>query len=387
MFISLCGTWIQSAAQSWLVYDLSNSSFLLGLVVFVNHIPIFLFSLFSGVIVDRQNKRNLLIVTQTLFMILAFILAVLTQFKIVTVNSILLIALFNGIIFSLDAPARQAIIVEIVGKKNLLNAIALNSLAFNSARMIGPALGGIIIAGLSVAGCFYINAVSFLAFIFVLLVIKPMSAPKKDNNNHFIEDFKSGIRFVRNNPNYIILLSIIGTVSFFSFSYFVLMPVFAKDVFSVGAKGYGLLLSAGGIGSILAAMQLAGLKDEKKQINILFISIFLFTVSLIAFSFSHSFLLSCFILALGGYSSLSSMVVVNSLIQANVPDEFRGRVMSMFMLTFAGTVPFGSLAAGSLASLIGAEKTVTLLGIISFIIFLLLVKRIDRKKLVFHEKS
>ena len=276
MFISLCGTWIQSAAQSWLVYDLSNSSFLLGLVVFVNHIPIFLFSLFSGVIVDRQNKRNLLIVTQTLFMILAFILAVLTQFKIVTVNSILLIALFNGIIFSLDAPARQAIIVEIVGKKNLLNAIALNSLAFNSARMIGPALGGIIIAGLSVAGCFYINAVSFLAFIFVLLVIKPMSAPKKDNNNHFIEDFKSGIRFVRNNPNYIILLSIIGTVSFFSFSYFVLMPVFAKDVFSVGAKGYGLLLSAGGIGSILAAMQLAGLKDEKKQINILFISIFLF---------------------------------------------------------------------------------------------------------------
>ena len=379
MFVSLCGTWIQWTAQNWLVYDLSGSPFLLGLVVFVTHIPILLFSLFTGVIVDRKNKKNILLLTQAGFMVLAFILAIITQLRIVTVNAIMIIALFNGIIFSLDAPARLSIIVELVGKKNLLNAIALNSLAFHSARMIGPALGGLIIAYFSVAGCFFLNAVSFLAFIFVLLLIKPESTAR-NNNNHFMDDLKGGIRFIRNNPIYVVLMSIVGIVSFFGFSYVILMPIFAKDIFGMGPKGYGFLLSAGGIGSILAAIFLARLKDSKKQPQILLVSLFLFAFSMIAFSISRSFFLSCFILTFGGFSSLSIFTIVNSLIQSSVPDEYRGRVMSMFMLTFAGTIPFGSLLAGSLASLIGADKTVTFFGLSCLILFLILSKKLRSMK-------
>jgi len=374
MFVSLCGTWIQWTAQNWLVYDLSGSSFLLGLVVFVTHIPIFLFSLFSGVVVDRKDKKNILLLTQTSFMFLAFILAIITHFRIVTVKAILIIALFNGIIFSLDAPARQSIIVELVGKKNLLNAIALNSLAFHSARMVGPAVGGILIAIISVAGCFYLNAISFLAFIFVLLLIKP-KRPPRNSNNHFMHDLKSGVKFVKNNPIYIVLLSIVGIVSFFGFSYIVLMPVFARDIFRVGAKGYGFMLSAGGIGSILAAIFIARLKDLQKQPPILFVALFVFAFSLIAFSISRNFLISCAILVFGGFSSLGTFVIINSLIQASVPDEFRGRIMSMFMFTFAGTIPFGSLISGSLASVIGANRTITLFGTTCLVLFLLLSKK------------
>ncbi|MFH1622195.1 MAG: MFS transporter, partial [Candidatus Omnitrophota bacterium] len=307
MFVSMCGTWIQAMVQNWLVYDLSKSSFMLGLVGFITYSPIILLSLFSGVLVDRVNKRYLLVFAQIAFMLLAFALALLTQFNLITVNLILLISLLNGIVLSLDAPARQAMVFELVGKERILNAVALNSIAFHSARMIGPALAGIFVVIISIAGCFYINAISFLAFIVALLWIRPKHAANHNNNIHFMQDLKGGINFIKSNRIYIILISIVGAISLFGFSYSVLLPVFAKNVLGLEIKGYGLLMSASGVGSLLGGFMLASLNKSKSQIKILSFTLIVFAISLILFSLTTSLVPSILILVLAGFSSLSSL--------------------------------------------------------------------------------
>ena len=380
MFVSLCGAWIQTMAQSWLVFELSNSSFLLGLVWFFSYLPIFLLSLFSGVLVDRINKKYLLLFTQVAFMGLAFLLAVFTQFEIVTVKFILIVAMLNGVILSLDAPARQSIVVELVGKQKILNAIALNSIAFHSARMLGPALAGIFIAAISIAGCFYINAISFLAFIIALLLIKPKHITR-NNNNHFLVDLKSGIKFIMQNRIYLILISIVGIISLFGFSYVVLMPVFAKVILNLDVKGFGLLMSASGVGSLLAGLKLASLKESNKQPRFLVFSLYVFSFGLVIFALSKSFIFSILILVLIGFSSMSALVIINSMIQTMVPNEFRGRVMSIYILTFAGTIPFGSIVAGSLSQVIGVSNTLIVSGSLCFILFLF-TNKVLKKRIV-----
>lgn len=387
MFVSMCGTWIQAMVLNWVVFDLSKSSFLLGLVGFVTYSPIIFLSLFSGVLVDRFNKRYLLFFTQTTFMVLAFVLAFLTQVNIITVKFILLISLMNGIAISLDAPARQSIVFELVGKEKILNAVALNSIAFHSARMIGPALAGIFVAVISIAGCFYINAISFLAFIIALFFIRPKHAVNQNNNKHFFEDLKGGINFIRSNRIYLVLISIVGSISVFGFSYAVLLPVFAKNVLGLEIKGYGLLLSASGVGSLLGGFMLAGLKKPKSQIKILIFSLFAFVFSLIFFSLATSLVASILILILAGFASLSSLAIINSLIQTMVPNEFRGRIMSIYMLVFIGTIPFGSLLAGSLAQSIGVSRTLLSLGLVCFVLFLYLSRKIVKNKFVFSQCS
>jgi len=387
MFISMCGTWIQAMVQNWLVYDLSQSSFLLGLVGFVTYSPIIFLSLFSGVLVDRINKRYLMVFTQIAFMLLAFALAILTQFNIITVKLILVISLMNGIVLSLDAPARQAMVFELVGKEKILNAVALNSIAFHSARMTGPALAGILVAVISIAGCFYVNAVSFLAFIVVLLLIRPKHAANQNNNKHFFQDLKGGINFIKANRIYLVLIAIVGSISLFGFSYSILLPVFAKNILGLQIKGYGLLMSASGIGSLLGGFMLASLKKPKSQLRTLIFSLFTFAFSLIFFSLTKSLVVSVLILVLAGFSCLSSLAIINSLIQAMVPNEFRGRIMSIYMLVFIGTIPFGSLLAGTAAHSIGVSPTLFILGLACLILFLVLSKKIiSNYKLIFNEK-
>jgi len=372
MFVSMCGTWMQIMAQSWLVFELSHSSFLLGLVGFVNSLPVFLFSLFSGVLVDRVNKKVLLIIAQVISMCLAFLLAVVTQFNIVTVNFILLITMLNGIVLSLDAPARQAIIAELVGKRNILNGIALSSIGFHAARMLGPALAGMCIAAISVAGCFYINAVSFLAFIVALFLIKPKVAARNNNNSPFMEDLKGGVKFILNNKAYLILISAMGVVSLFGLSYMILLPAFAKDVLGLDSRGFGLLMSCSGVGSLLGGLVLAGLKDPIKRIKFLIAALHVLSLSIIALAFSSSFIFSGVILASIGFTILSSSAIINSVIQTMVPDEFRGRIMSIYVLTFAGTAPFGSIMAGSLAQMLGVRAAFGVMGFICLCSFLVL---------------
>ncbi len=369
MLVSLVGTWLQSVAQSWLVFQLTGSSFLLGLVGFLSSIPVFIFSLFAGVIVDRTNKKTILIFTQNAFMILAFLLAILTQTRVITPGHIMLIAGLNGLIMAFDAPARQAMVVELVGKPQLMNAIALNSAAFNSARILGPALAGILIAAIGMYGCFYLNAVSFLAVILALFAIKIKPVAVNPARGHFLAELVEGLRFIRNNRIVLILISMVAATSLFGVSYVVLMPIFATTVLMVGSAGFGILMSASGLGALVAALMLAQLGDFRRKGRLLVVSALVFSFSLVLFSCSRVFMLSLLSLASIGWSSVTAISLINTILQTLTPDRFRGRVMSAFMFTFAGVLPFGNLLAGSLGHLAGVSFAVMSGGIICAVFF------------------
>ncbi|TRZ96274.1 MFS transporter [bacterium] len=369
MLVSLIGTWIQTVAQSWLVFQLTNSAFLLGVVAFLNSVPVFFLSLFGGVAADRMNKRNILIVTQSAFMVLAFFLAILTHLKLITPFQIMLIAVLNGIVLAFDAPARQSMVVELVGKKHLLNAIALNSAAFNSSRIIGPAFAGILIATIGMSGCFYINGISFFAVLLALLSIRVNNLSKNGAQGHTLSDMKAGLQIIKNDRLIMALIMMVGIVSLFGVSYVILMPIFASGVLGVGVKGLGMLMSSAGIGALLAALILARLGDFRHKGKLLFCSSYVFSFSLILFSLSKSYPLSLAALMFTGWSSVTAVSLINALLQTAVSDEFRGRVMSFFMLTFAGLMPFGNLLAGALSQAWGVSPVVMLSGVICLIFF------------------
>lgn len=369
MLISLVGSWIQTMAQSWLVFQITKSAFLLGVVGFLGSIPVFFLSLFAGVLADRVNKRRILIITQSVFMLLAFLLAVLTQFKLITASQIMIIALLNGTVMAFDAPTRQSIVVELVGKQHLFNAIALNSVAFNSSRIIGPALAGILVAIAGMSGCFYVNGISFLAVIVALFLIRTAKETVTRKKSHALKELKEGLVFIKNNRDILILISMVGVVSLFGISYMILMPIFAEQVLKVGIKGLGVLMSSSGLGALAGALLLARLGDFKRKGSLLNISALIFSFCLIIFSLSKIYLLSLLALAFIGATGVTSIALVNTVIQTKVGDEFRGRVMSVFMLTFAGLLPFGNLIAGSMAQHLGVSLCVLISGIICFVFF------------------
>ena len=371
MFVSLVGTWIQTVAQSWLVFQLTNSAFLLGVVGFLGSIPIFMFSLFGGVLADRVNKRNILIFTQAAFMLLAFLLAVLTQFKFITSAQIMFIALLNGVIMAFDAPARQSIVIELVGREHLFNAITLNSVAFNSSRIIGPAIAGVLISIIGMSGCFYLNGVSFLAVIIALFYIK-FDKNKVTNNNSAYQDIKEGLIFISHHRLILALVSVVAAISLFGISYIILMPVFASHVLGLGVKGLGVLMSSTGIGALLGALGLARLGNFRSKGKLLIWSVFLFSVSLMVFSLSKNYFLSIIALIFVGGWSVIPISLVNTLLQINVPDAFRGRVMSLFMITFAGIVPFGNLISGTLAQFWGVSTALFFCGLACLVLFSLI---------------
>jgi predicted MFS family arabinose efflux permease len=371
MLVSLIGTWIQQVAQSWLVFQLTNSSFLLGFVGFLNSIPVLIFSLFAGVLADRIEKRRILIATQIAFMILAFLLAILTHLKLITPLQIMIIALFNGVVMAFDAPSRQAMVVELVGKAHLPNAIALSSVAFNSSRIIGPALAGVLVAAIGMSGCFYLNGISFLAVIAALLFIRIQSSAQQEHHKSPLKDLKEGLIFVRDNRLILSLISMVGVVSLFGIAYIILMPIFANDVLHVGVKGLAALMSASGIGALIGALILARLGDFKKKGVFLISSALVFSLSLIFFAISKIYILSLAALVFVGGASVTSVALVNIILQTNVPDRFRGRVMSVFMITFAGVMPFGNLLAGILAQGFGVSVAVMSGGIICTLFFVI----------------
>lgn len=372
MFVSLIGTWIQSTAQSWLTFELTKSAFLLGVVGFLSSIPVFLLSLFAGVLADRVNKRNILIATQVAFMLLAFLLAVLTQMKMITAFQIMVIALLNGIVMAFDAPSRQAVVVELVGREHVFNAVALNSVSFNSSRLIGPALAGVLVATIGMSGCFYINGISFFAVIIALFLIKVHNHVRIDRNKSPLKDLKEGLVFIKNNPTILVLISMVGIVSLFGIAYIILMPIFASDILQSGVKGLGLLMSASGFGALIGALILARLGDFKFKGRLLVSSTLVFSVSLALFSLSKDMLFSLTALMLVGASSVTAIALINTILQTIVPDEFRGRVMSVFMLTFAGLMPFGNLLAGTLSEMWGVSLVVTASGIICASFFIII---------------
>lgn len=372
MLVSLVGTWVQTIAQSWLVFQLTNSAFLLGLVGFLGFFPVFLFSLFGGVVADRVNKRTILLFTQNAFMLLAFILAIMTHLKIITPVQIMVIALLNGVVMAFDAPARQSVVVELAGKQHLLNAIALNSAAFNSARIIGPALAGILIASVGMSGCFYINGISFVAVIFALLLIKHNGTIKRPEKTAVFADLAAGLVFIKNNKIIFILIIMAAIISSFGLSYVILMPVFANDVLKVQAKGFGVLMSSAGLGALLAALMLARLGDVKQKGKLIIVFSLVFSIALILFSLSRVYAVSIIFLVLIGWSSVISMSLINNSLQILVPDEYRGRIMSAFMWTFGGFVPFGNLLAGAISQTFGVCAAIMFSGLVLLVCFIII---------------
>lgn len=365
----MLGTWIQAVAQSWLVFQLTDSAFLLGLVGFLSSVPVFILSLFAGVVADRVSKKAILLFTQHVFMLLAFALAVLTQLKLITPTQIMFIAVLNGTVMAFDAPARQAVVVELTGKRHLLNAIALNSAAFNSARVIGPALAGILISSIGMSGCFYLNGISFVAVIIALFLIKTEGPPQKGGGTMFIREIVEGLSFIGKNRVILILVGMVAVTSLFGISYVILMPVFAKDILKVGVGGLGVLMSSAGCGALVAALMLARLGDLKNKGRMLAVSSLVFSAFLALFSLSKNYAFSLFTLAIIGWASVTAISLINTLLQQLAPDRLRGRLMSVFMFTFAGIMPFGNLLAGVLSQAWGASLTVLLGGVACVVFF------------------
>jgi MFS family permease len=369
--ISLIGTWMQTVAQSWLVYRISGSSLQLGAVGFASQFPVFLASPLGGIIADRYNRHRVVIATQTASMVLAFILAGLTLTHRITVPEIFVLAILLGIVNAFDLPGRQSFLVEMVGKDDLMNAIALNSSMFNGARVVGPAIAGILVARIGEGWCFFANAVSYIAVIVGLLLmqvtpraIRPMGSAMA----HLVE----GFRFVRHTAPIRALLLLVGLVSLVAMPYTVLMPVFADRILhgggltftawigshDPGAVRLGILMGATGVGALLAGILLAARTGVHGLGRWIALATAGFGVSLIAFALSRTFWLSAALLVPAGFCMMLQMSSSNTLIQSMVHDHLRGRVMSVYAMSLIGMAPFGALFAGAVADRVGAPVTV-----------------------------
>jgi len=353
---------MQSVAQAWLVYSMTKSALLLGTVGFASQIPVFLVAPFGGITADRVNRQRLVIATQTCSMILAGILAWLTLSGRVHVWHIFLLAGLLGVVNAFDIPGRQTFLIDMVGKEDLMNAIALNSSMFNGARVVGPAVAGILVARIGEGWCFAANSLSYIAVLIGLVLMKVRSVPRISNRSP-IEDIIEGFRWVNRTKIIRSLLLLIGLVSLVGMPYTVLMPVFADKILHGGARGLGILMGATGVGALFGALTLAaktGIKGLGRWVTITCATL---GISLFLFSFSTSFWLSAALLLPCGYSMMLQMACSNTLIQTIVPDHLRGRVMSLYSMMFMGMAPFGAFFGGALANRIGAPMTVAVGGI------------------------
>jgi MFS family permease len=362
--ISLIGTWMDQVAESWLVYRLTGSALLLGTVAFASQIPVFLLAPIGGALADRADRRKILVATQTSMMLLTFVLAWLTLSHRVQIWHIVTLAALTGIVNALDLPARQAFVVDMVSRADLVNAIALNSSMFNGARVIGPALAGIIVAAIGEGWCFFGNGVSFIAVIVGLLLMR-MERPRQSIEGSPLENIVEGFRFVATTGPIRALMLLLSLVSFTAMPYAVLMPVFADQILHGGPKALGLLMGCSGVGALCGALALAMRKTVHGLGTWVAASCVGFGVALLLFSFSRVMWLSAAMLVPAGFCMMIQMASSNTLIQSMVPDRLRGRVMSVYAMTFMGMAPFGSLLAGSLAHKLGAPWTVAMGGIVA----------------------
>lgn len=359
--VSLVGTWMQAVAMSWLVYRMTNSALMLGIVGFSSQIPTFIVSPFAGLIADRSSRRHILVITQVLSMAQALLLAALTLSGAIEVWHIIVLGVFLGCINALDIPARQSFVIEMVEKKeNLGNAIALNSMLFNAARLVGPAVAGILIAAVGEGICFLINGVSFLTVIWSLFAMKLEARPAEKGPSDMLHGLKEGFSYTFGFPPIRFILLLLAVISLTGASYAILMPVFAKDILKGGPEILGLLMAGGGVGAMAATVYLASRKSIVGLSRLIPISSALFSVGIILFSLSHNTALSVSLVAFTGFGFMTHMAASNTIVQTITDDDKRGRVMSFYTMAFMGMMPIGSLLAGILASRMGAANTLML---------------------------
>jgi MFS family permease len=361
--ISLMGTWMTRLATSWLVYKLTGSAFLLGVVGFAGQIPTFLFAPFAGVLVDRLNRRNVLVVTQVLAMLQSLALAALTLTHRINIHEIIVLSAFQGLINAFDMPGRQTFLVEMVeDKQDLGNAIALNSSMVNLARLVGPSLAGAVIAISSEGYCFLIDGISYLAVVLSLLLMRLSVKECKRSADSMLKQLSEGWTYVSSPGAVRIILLLFALVSLMGWPFTVLMPVFAGNILHGGPHTLGFLMGAVGVGALISAISLAIRRTVRGLVKMISIATATFGAGLIGFGFSKFFWLSMLLMLVCGFGMMQQMAASNTIIQTVVDDSKRGRVMSFYTVAFVGMAPFGSLLAGALAHAIGAPRTVIFSG-------------------------
>jgi len=355
-FISLTGNYIQTVAQAWLVYRLTGSATLLGLVAFSGQISIFVLAPISGVVADTKSRRSILLATQIAPMLLCLVLAALTLTGQVQVWHVFAIAALLGVVNAFDFPVRQAFVAELVSKEDLMSAVTLNSSMINSARTIGPGIGGLLVASIGEGWCFLVNAFSFVAVIIGLLMIKAESKPRKPAQ-HIRAGVTEAFHFVRHTGPVGALMVLLGLISFMGLRYEILMPVYVKEMLHGGPKEFGLLMGASGVGAILGSLILATFGNVRTLGDWVGSAAAGFGASLVLLSFSHTFALSLAAMLLVGFTMVTQLDASNTLVQRIVPDELRGRVMAIWTMMLSGLAPFGSLLVGVLAQHFKARRT------------------------------
>lgn len=378
MLFSLIGAWIQQVAMGWLVYNVTNSVFILSLSVFLSQIPALVFTPFAGVVADRFNRRNILIVTQLCMMSLSFILAVMTLVGFVNIGVILLICFVSGIVFSFDAPARQSLYSKLVPPEDLGNAIALNSTAINGTRFVGPAIGGSLIASIGEGYCFLINGFCYFAILFSLYMIK-LSSERSHSASGALREIVEGFAYIRDMRPIRLVIIILMTFSFFGLPFAMLMPAFAKGDLGGGSQTLGNLMSFVGCGALAAALYLAARKSVLGLGRVIVVAGVLFGVSLVAISFVKNPVAAYFVCVPIGFGMVAVAASCNTMLQSLVEDSKRGRVMSVFTMAFFGVPPIGSILQGWISSYVGLPVVTACCGVVCVVSFAVFESR--RKKI------
>jgi MFS family permease len=373
--ISLSGTWMQRVAQAWLVYELTKSAFALGIVGFATRVPVIFLSLFAGVLADRADKRRILIVSQTVAMVQAVILAVLTLLGVVRFWHVAVLGVILGATQSFDAPTRHSFFKDMVGPKDLMNAIALNSTAFNMARLVGPAIAGVLIYTIGIGGCFLANALSFVAVIVAYTCMRFGPRRTEVTQKSHWEELREGLRYVRDHAVVKTAVSLIGIASLFTFSYATLLPVFANRVLGGDARVYAGLMTSVGAGALISALAVASLGNYERKGLLTTIGVLAFPATMIILSLTRTLVVASAVCFLLGIAMILLTASMNTLVQSAISDRLRGRVMSLYVLVFLGPLPFGNLLAGKLAESLGVITTLRLGATLSLLLSAILLMR------------
>jgi MFS family permease len=379
--VSLTGTWMQNIGQAWLVLDLTHSPFKLGVVSALQFVPMLFLSFHAGVFIDAFNKRKIIIWSQVAFLVLAFTLALLVWTGTIRYWHVVVLATLLGIVNTLDMPARQSFIIEMVGKEDLMNAIALNSSIFNAARVLGPALAGVLIAVAGIALCFFINGLSYIAVLWGLLLMKgEWTSPKRAPGSGVMQDIGEAMQYIRNTPVVMTTILLVSVVSIFGTNFNVLVPVFARLELHRDAAAFGLLMSCFGLGALIGSVSLAVLSQYGPKPLFLLGGGAVLSLALLLLGLQKSYGLSALLLGLTGWSMVTFFGMANTTVQLNTEDQLRGRVMSIYTFTFAGLTPFGSLFAGAVAHWFTAPLAFALGGLIIGVVFFIVILKRSRIK-------
>jgi len=384
--ISLIGTWMQRIALSWFVYRLTDSVFLLGVVGFAGQIPTFVLAPVAGVLADRWSCRRIIVVTQVLAMVQAFVLAALVLTNTITVWEIVVLSVFLGFVNAFDMPARQTFVVEMVEgrREDLGNAIALNSSLFNGARLLGPSIAGILIAVVGEGVCFLFNGLSYIPVVGSLLAMRIAPRESKAGNTHVLRGLKEGFSYAFGFDPIRSIILLIALVSLMGMPYQVLMPIFAKQILHGGSNIFGFLMGAAGAGALTGAFYLASRRKILTLGRTIPVASSIFGLGLVGFSVSHVLWLSIVLMLFVGFGMMVQMAASNTTLQTIVDDDKRGRVMSLYTMAFMGTAPFGSLMAGSLAAKIGSPNTLLVSGLCCICAGLLFARKLPALRAMVH---